>query len=418
MRRSFPVQVPISNGADIEADLIQGGQIRVVVDFLHEGLATAFNGFIRVEVFDPSGNLVGASVYGQANPNFNLISANAGSGYLQFDPITDHELVGGPAQAADFGLPALTFPSSDPVFSNGQRAIWSNVFYGIPAATWAGWSAMTPSDANRFLVPAGGAQSIDIYGFYWQYGDKARTWAGGWPTTNGFAAGTAYTDSKWDSGIAGTADIPGWSGSGGGLYSVKVWAFDPRGPDNAYEAVGPTDDWRMYYMAWPLENVQVPWGGSTSLFVHMNNMATIRGTVEWMDMFGNARPLAWAQVTATDAADDYPAYTVGNGAIGAGAADPSGSYIMWLPAGTHDLSVGTSEAPGVWSSAPPTQNSAFTVSVSDGWVGTPLTRLGPSGTPVPELPPIMAPLALFAVLAASVWLLRKKAATNVHVLMK
>jgi hypothetical protein len=410
MRRSFPVQVPASNGADISADLIQGGQIRVVVDFLHEGLATAFSGFIRVEVFDPNGKLVGGSIYGQANPNFNLISS---SGYQQFDPITDHELVGGPAQATDLGLPSLIFPSSDPAFSNGQRANWMNVFYGIPAATWATWSAMAPSDANRFIIPAGGAQSIDVYGFYWYYGDVVRTWAGGWPTTT--ADGTSWTDSQWDSGIRGTVDIPGWSGSGGGLYSVKVWAFDPRGPDNAYEAVGPTDDWRMYYMAWPLENVEVPWGGSTSLFLHMNNMATLRGTVEWMDMFGNVRPLAWAQVSATD--PDTVAYTVGNGAIGAGAADPSGSYIMWLPAGSHDLLVGTSEAPGVWSSAAPTLNQAFTVVLSDGWIGTPLTRLNPSGTPVPELPPVMAPLALFAVLAASVWLLRKRNLTT-PVLMK
>jgi len=41
----------------------------------------------------------------------------------------------------------------------------------------------------------------------------------------------------------------------------------------------------------------------------------------------------------------------------------------------------------------------------------------PDGTPVPEVPAFAVPLALFAVLAASVWLLRKKS-YNIPVLMK
>jgi hypothetical protein len=441
MRRSFPVQVPLNLGANIEADLIQGGQIRVIVDFLHQAHATNFNGFIRVEVFDPAGDMVGASIYGQANPNQFLWGATPGGAYLRYDPITDWMggslgLNLGPAQAHDLGLPTATFPSSDPLFSNGQRGFWSWAFYGFPAllagtswwpfdagAAWFPWPATTPSDANRFLIPVGNAQSIDVYGFYWYFGDAARTWAGGWPTTNGWsetASANPWSGGKWDSGIKGTVDIPGWSGSGGGLYSVKIWAFDPRGPNNAYEGFGstiPTDDWRMYAMGWPLENIEVPWGGSQTLFVDMNNMASLRGTVEWIDMFGNARPLAWAMISATN--PDTVAYATGNGAVGAGATDPSGAYIMWLPEGTHDVSVSTSEAGQVWSASAVdgTQNAVFSVSVTNGWSGGGLTRLGQTpGAVVPEFPAFLMPLGLFVALAASVWLLRRRNLINVPIL--
>ena len=99
------------------------------------------------------------------------------------------------------------------------------------------------------------------------------------------------------------------------------------------------------------------------------------------------------------------------------APDSAGTYIMWLPAGSHDVSVSTSEAPGIWGSASPTVNSAFTVVVSDGWVGSGDAQLSGSGTPVPELPAFVAPLALFAALAASVWLLKKRN-INIPVMMK
>ena len=476
MRRSYPVQVPQNLGADIEADVIQGGQIRVTMDFWHEGVATAFNGFIRVEVFDANDNLVGASIYGQADPNWFLTAGSPSphAAYLPYDGITDWmggtvgaanaAAVGlafygpdsaynlGPAQAHSFGQPSATYPSTDPrtwqaawtgarglayspplltLVDRGQRGMWSNVFYGVPAFVanpfgqwWPSthvlnipWSATSPSDANRLLIPSGMGQSFDVYGFYWYYGDKARTWAGGWPTVSTYAGATAYSDNKWDSGIKGTVDITGWSGSGGGLYTVKVWAFDPRGPNNAYETVLPTDDWRMYSMGWELSNVQVPWGGAQSLYIAMNDMASLRGTVEWVDMFGNARPLAWAMISATN--PDTVAYATGNGGIGAGASDPSGAYIMWLQAGTHDVSVSTSEAPNIWSSAVAdgTLNPAFTVTVSDGWQGGGLTRLGhQTGVPVPEFPAFLMPLGLFAALAASVWLLRKRNLVNIPVI--
>jgi hypothetical protein len=409
MRRSFPMQVPLSGMADIEADLIQGGQIRVTVNFKHEAVATDFNGFIRVEVFNADNEMVGASIYGQAQPNRYTIAGDGGA-YLGFDPITDHMLVPGPAAATGLDTDPVLYPSSTlPGVNDRQRAFYSMSIYGIPASTWASWDIMTPSDANRFLVSegeAGGAQSIDVYGFYWYVGGPARTWAGGWPTTDG------YNNWQKDYGLKGSNDIPLWAGSGGGLYTVKVWAFDPYGPDGYWndedDLLGAGDDWRMYSMGWDLTNVEVPWGGTAQLFVTMNNLASLRGTVRWFDMFGNLRALPWAQISASlgPASDQIPAYSAGYGLVGDSAS--AGSYIMWLPAGTHDISITTSEAPGVWSSSAPTSNVEYTVLVSDGWVGGGDSQLSGSGTPVPELPSFVAPLSLFAALAASVWLLRKR----------
>ena len=88
MRRSFPVQVPSEGGADIDADLIQGGQIRVRMDFKNEGVATDFNGFVRVEVFNANNELVGASIYGQAEPNI-FTRVSGGGGYFDYDEAKD-----------------------------------------------------------------------------------------------------------------------------------------------------------------------------------------------------------------------------------------------------------------------------------------------------------------------------------------
>jgi len=428
-RRSFAVQVPFSGGANIEADLIQGGQIRVLMDFLHEAVATNFSGFVRVEVFNAAEELVGASIYGQAEPN-NFTQVGMGGGYLGYQGWADHMVVPGPAQAADFGQynetspeDVNTFPSST-AFANGQRAFTSHNFYSstmdrpIPNATWAGWPATNPCDANRLVMTNGQLQYFDVYGFYWYHGDAARTWAGGWPTNNGWNTADGgmgpnwWVGDNWDYGLKGSVDIPGWEGSGGGLYTVKVWAFDPRGPNNAYEHTGWTDDWRMYAMGWPLENVEVPWGGSVELFMHMNNMAKLSGTIRWFDMFNNLRPLPWAQISATN--PDTVAYSTGLGSVGSGTSDPSGAFVMWLPAGTHDVSVSTSEAPQVWA---PGGNDAYTIVVSDGWVSNNDSQLSASGTPIPELPAFLVPLSLFAALAASAWLLRKRS-INVPVLMK
>jgi len=509
MRRAYPVQVPSSGWADIEADLIQGGQVRVNFDFYHENTAVPFNGYVRVEVFNDKEQLVGGSVYGQADPN-QFTQVGNGGAYLSYNPFMDNMFVPGPAEGADFGqafnnqtyteiannAPYGTFPSSDR-YANGQRALVSASLYSskylqfpvvpwpfsgtglvnrtIPLGTWAAWDGLSfgldpvtlgvyalqlnpappvggrvevspltkaitentyPQNflsrnaylagSNRLVMPAGTAQAFDVYGFHWYFGDAARTWAGGYPVTNGAQMSQSWIDSvnggnywwgtaQWEYGMPGSVEIPGWAGSGGGLYHVKVWAFDPLGPNNQYERVGWTDDWQMYSMGWDLTNIQLPWGGAVQLWIDMNAMATLKGTVRWFDMFNNLRPLPWAQISATN--PDTVTYASGLGSVADGTSDSAGSYIMWLPSGPHDVSVSTSEAPGIWSSSAPTSQASFTIAVTNGWVSDIATQLGQSGTPVPEVPAYLVPLGLFAALAASAWLLRKRN-LNVPILMK
>lgn len=432
MRRAFPMFIPNFGEADIEADMIQGAQLRVELEFFNEAVQTNFNGWIAVEVFNDKGLLVGASIYGQAQPNCFTRRADAldqcTGTYLEYEGDEDWQIVGGPSQGTGLDATPYTYvypnagaPQAAPgsaVFpsnSYGQRAEASMETYGIPAETWAFYDETNPSEANRVNVPAGQMADVDVFGFYNYKGSAYRTWAGGWPANNG--------TTQNDSGIKGSVDIPGWAGSGGGLYSVKVWAFDPFGPNNQFEAANPSDDWRMYSMAMAINGIQLPWGGAQEIHVNMNNMAKLQGTVRWFDMYGTLRPLAWAQITATgpaltSPAAGYPAYSSGYGSVGAGASDSAGAYLMFLPAGSHDVSISTSQSPQIWSSAAPTFNTKYTAVVSPGWVGGGDTSLAGSGTPVPEVPAYLLPLTLIAALGASVFLLRKKATTNLPVLMK
>lgn len=396
MRPSSPVQIPLSGKGNIEANLIQGAQIRVMMEFRNQGVLTPFNGFVRVEVFNSEGKLVGASVYGQAQPNSFTLAGTPNGAYLPYAGSADWMNVRGPAQGTDFGPNTAVFPSSTLGVSNGQRAWYSWLFYHTPSITWGtpvagvfptstGWLYPSPSDANRILYAGlnGDVLNFDVYGFYWHHGGPARTWGGGWPTVNMFPGASAYRGIQWDSGLRGSSDVAGWAGSGGGKYTVKVWAFDPRGPNNAYELVAPSDDWRMYSMGSELKDIEAPWGGALQLFITMNNMASLRGTVRWFDMFGNLRPLPWARIQTTDPAhtsssEGYPAYALGVGATGS-ESDPWGAYVMWLPPGSHNISVDTSEAPQIWSASAPTQNAEFSVAVSNGWVGGGASTLAPSG---------------------------------------
>ena len=405
LRRAFPVQVPAEGGADIQADLIQGAQIRVIMSFKHEDVKTPFNGFVRMEVLNEAGDLVGASVYGTAEPN-RFTELGAGGAYFSASPddpywswtYGDSMKTGGPAGGAGFGDPYTLYPSASP----GQRAMWSNLYYGVPycpdmrnpaCQVWASWDYTSPLDANKFgptdtLV-------VDVFGFYWYHGDAARTWAGGWPTTNGLSNSGKQVGANglaWDSGLRGSDDLPNWAGSGGGTYTVKIYAFD-------YDAQ------RMYAMGWPLSGISVPWGGADDQYVDMNALATLKGTVSWLDMYGTFRYLPWAQISASPGPGDN---TMAYGTPG---------YLMWLPAGSHDVSVSTSEAPGVWG-GPAEQNGQYTVVVSNGWVGGGESRLDHTGgVPVPELPVYVLPFGLLAVLGAAVWLLRKQN-LNTPVLMK
>jgi len=426
-RRSFPMQVPVSGKADIEADLIQGGQIRVCFDFWHEAKAANFSGWVRVEAFNSEGTLVGASIYGQSEPNY-FTRQGTGGAYLNYSATTDllwgnhmSDHTGdtaptpGPAGGAGFDVnttPGGTYPS----FSGGQRAERLHHFTmgTVPTATWNDYPYDRHAtvvdgyllDANRYSIVNGSSSCADIYGFYYYYGGPARTWAGGWPTVDGVSPN--------DFGLKGSVDVAGWPGSGGGLYTIKIWAFDPWGFDNK---TGTTDDWRMYAMASEITNVEVPWGGAVTVYTGMNDLASLRGTITWTDMFGNLNALPWAQLTASPgpAYDSYPAYATGTGlelsaVTGLGifglldthTQSSAGSYIMWVPAGTHEVSVSTSAFSGVWAPG------GYSVVVSDGWVGGGGVALQSTGNPVPEVPVAMLPLALFGALAASVWLLRKK----------
>jgi len=466
MRRNFPVQIPFTGMADIEADLIQGTQIRVYLKFLHEGVPTVFNGFVRVEVFNSAGTLVGASIYGQAEPNvYDKISG--GGAYLNYVDEYDFSVgskygnITSASQAAGFGnstttednrLGLETYQSSTYLLSNSaaQRAWLSSFFYDIPqhvygsvtlSQIWgsatpctayvgthkeyylapapfgscnSGWSEMNPSDANRQEVPMNGWTAFDVYGFYYYFGNPARTWAGGFPTTTGI------DNAQYDYGLPGSVDIGGWSGSGAGLYTVKVWAFDSRGPDNTYEppAALPSDDWHMYSMSAELKDIQAPWGGAVEYWMTMDDMAKLSGTVRWFDMYGDLRGLPWARIQASDPAQTSPAEGFPAYSTGFAAGDSSGSYLMWLPTGSHDISVDTTEAPQAWTSGAPTQNMQYTVVVQPGWVGGSETNISASGTPVPEVPAYVVPVTMIAALAASVWLLRKKETLNTPVLMK
>jgi len=419
LRRSFAVQVPAVGGADIPVDLIQGAQVRVIASFKHEGILTDFTGFVRVEVLNENDELVGASVYGQAEPNI-FTTTTQGGAYLPvlewnlpamrgwLEQTVDHQdfrLVG-PAQAAGFGITdgdsaTGLIDSLFPSTSRGQRAMFSNLYYNVPdcpdefnpaCQVWASWDYLHPVNAAEFVDTD--TVVADVYGFYWYFGDPARTWAGGWPTTDGWSNSgpqVGWSGGAWDSGIRGSSDIPNWSGSGGGTYHIKIYAFD-------YSRQ------RMYAMGWPLETT-LQWGGAEDLYVDMNALATLRGTVSWLDMQGNYRYLPWAQIsTSPGPGDNTNAYGIPD-------------YLMWLPAGVHDVSVSTSEAPGVWG-GPAEQDGQYTVVVSDGWVGGSDARLDHTeGVPVPELPGFLVPFGLLAALAASVWLLRKRN-LNTPLLMK
>jgi len=413
LRRAFPVQVPLEGGADIPLDLIQGGQIRVIASFKHEAIKTPFTGFVLVEVLNENDELVGASIYGRAEPNIFTTNLEGGAYFSMVDPYwlwyddlyADNMKIADPAQGAGFGEPYEWFPSASP----GQRAMFSNLYYGVPdcpdelnpaCQVWASWDYTTPIDANKFVGGGGrwGGESgwsggfgtdtvvVDVYGFYWYFGDPARTWAGGWPTTNGYSNSgpqVGWSGGAWDSGLRGSDDIPNWSGSGGGKYQIKIYAFD-------YERQ------RMYAMGWPLSDISLPWGGAEDFYIDMNSLATLRGSVAWLDLYGNYRALPWAQIGATPGPDD--------GTMAYGVPE----YVMWLPAGTHDVSVSTSEAPSVWG-GPAELNAQYTVVLTDGASGGGDSRLDHTeGVPVPELPALLVPFGLLAALAASVWLLRKR----------
>lgn len=323
------VQPGVSN--DLSLDLVQGAEIRVELEFRHENVATAFNGFVRVEVYNQDGTLVGASIYSGAQPNPNL------NYYLPYNALEDWKLVPGAAEGAGTG-------------AQPQRAFIPLLYYGIPPVTWAHYPMMIPSDANRLSVPVGSMAAFDVFGFHWYYGGQdsrnEKLWANGWDTTNGIM--------NADSGIRGSLDVQeldGW-----GNFTVRVWAFDPYGPDGVFEANGPDgifgteddytspdlldgslSDFRAYAQTAEITNVEAPWGGAAMVHVTLEEQPSVLGVISWTDMYGNLRTLPWAQI-------------IERSSDGTWASSATGSYRLWLSAsqGSHQFYVTTIGEEQLW----------------------------------------------------------------------
>jgi len=115
----------------------------------------------------------------------------------------------------------------------------------------------------------------------------------------------------------------------------------------------------------------------------------IRGTVYWLDQYGNLRPLQWAEVTATG---DNSAPVVTSSAV-------DGTYMMWVAPGTYNLTV--SLDPGY---APASKM----VTVSEGGAVTADFELEPSGKPIPEYPSLAQPAMLLIAALATAVLVRRR----------
>jgi hypothetical protein len=123
------------------------------------------------------------------------------------------------------------------------------------------------------------------------------------------------------------------------------------------------------------------------------SMSMIRGTVYWYDMYGNLRPLPWAQVVAEG--DSGEPATVST--------TTDGTYMMWVAPGSYNLTVSVD---------PAYVPESKTVTVSDGGIATADFELQPSGKPVPEYPPMAQPLMLLIAALAATILIRRRNHTH------
>jgi hypothetical protein len=194
---------------------------------------------------------------------------------------------------------------------------------------------MIRSDANRLSMHRGETAVFDVFGFNSYFGGPdsrlEKLWANGWDTTSGAAAS--------DSGIRGSRDAVDVEGSGN--LTVHVWAFDPYGPDGVFDSNGrdgvfgtdddytssdPLDgglsDFRAYAQTSVTTNIQAPWGGAVEVSVTLEEQPSLLGVVSWLDMYGDMRTLAWAQV-------------IERSADGIWASSATGSYRLWLSEGPH-----------------------------------------------------------------------------------
>jgi hypothetical protein len=376
-RDDLSFYVAPGGSSDHQLDLVQGAEIRVELTFRHENMPTGFNGFVRVELYNQEDVLVAASIYAEADPNPNL-------NYLQYDGTRDRKLISGAAEGAGSG--ATTQP---------QRAFVSRMHYGLPPMTWANWPGMTQSDANRLVMKSGDTAIFDLFGFHSYFGDsdsrRDGLWANGWDTTDGAV--------HLDSGIRGSndaLDMEGW-----GNFTVRVWAFDPYGPDGVFDSVGPdgifgTDDdhtlpdslgggvsdFRAYAQTNEISSLQVTWGSTAEVQIVLEEQPSILGVVSWIDMYGNQRSLPWAQVIEISPGDAW-------------ASTATGSYKLWLAEGEHELYITTIGEEQLWEqkyltiifSKPGEQTSADVI-------------LSMPSTPTPEFSIVGFPMALSIIAVA------------------
>ena len=118
-------------------------------------------------------------------------------------------------------------------------------------------------------------------------------------------------------------------------------------------------------------------------------MSVIRGTVYWYDMYGNLRPLPWAQVVAEG----------NSGQPETASTTTDGTYVMWVAPGSYNLTVSVDPAYTPESKA---------VTVSDGGIATADFELQPSGRPVPEYPSAVQPIMLLIAALAATVLIRRR----------
>jgi len=123
------------------------------------------------------------------------------------------------------------------------------------------------------------------------------------------------------------------------------------------------------------------------------SMSMIRGTVYWYDMYGNLRPLPWAQVVAEGS----------SGEPATASTTTDGTYMMWVTPGAYNLTVSVD---------PAYTPESKTVTVTEGGIATADFQLQPSGKPIPEYPSMAQPVMLLIAALATAVLIRRR--NHVH----
>jgi hypothetical protein len=128
-------------------------------------------------------------------------------------------------------------------------------------------------------------------------------------------------------------------------------------------------------LAWGSPTAQALAGGS------------VGGVVYWIDQYGNARLMPWAQITASDGVSQVTTYTT------------DGSYAMWLLPGTYDITASSSPgfAPDVKSGIVVSQGSSVSLDF----------QLNQTGVPIAEIPAWSQPLVVLFTLAITAVAVRR-----------